>query len=109
MLMTNLKPQERKAKMTDIKLTKEEQETIIKGNAASQGWEIVTADPRMIRRMEKQGYSPDKRENPWGYTSYTIPFAKVRIGKAVTSKRGKPFSGHANLRVKKDQTEMEMV
>ncbi len=40
--------------MVDFKLSREEQETVIRGNAASQEWEIVTADPRIIRRMARQ-------------------------------------------------------
>ncbi len=62
-----------------MQLTREEQETIIKGNAASRTWDVCTADPRIIRRMEKQGYKPDERENPWGYVSFAVPFDRVRI------------------------------
>jgi very-short-patch-repair endonuclease len=54
-------------KMSELNLTREEQETIIRGNAASKTWEVVTADPRIVRKMEKQGYKPDDRKNPWGY------------------------------------------
>jgi len=72
----------------DYKLTKQEQETIIKSNAASQEWEIVTADPRTIRRMEKLGYEPDDRQNPWGYVSFTLPFDRIAIRKAVKRKTG---------------------
>jgi hypothetical protein len=74
--------------MNEYKLTREEQETVIGGNAASQEWDIRTADPRIIRRMEKQGFKPDQRENPWGYVSFTVPFDKVKIAKAEKSKRG---------------------
>ena len=95
--------------MENFKLTSQEKETIIRGNAGSREWEVVTADPRIIRKMAKQGYRPDERPNPWGYTSYTIPFAKVRIGKAISGKRGKPFSGAAKLRTKTDQNELAMV
>ncbi len=63
----------------NVRLSREEQETIINGNAASQSWDVCTADPRIIRRMEKQGYKPDERENPWGYVSFTVPFDRVRI------------------------------
>ncbi len=56
----------------DVRLTPEEKETVIRGNAGSKTWEVVTADPSMIRYMEKQGYTPDDRKNPWGYKSYTL-------------------------------------
>jgi hypothetical protein len=69
--------------MSDYKLTREEQETVILGNAASQKWEVVTADPRIIRKMAKQGYQPDDRPNPWGYVSFTVPLDRIKIGKAV--------------------------
>ncbi len=72
--------------MSDYKLTREEQETVIRGNAASQEWEILTADPRIIRKVEKQGYRPDDRQNPWGYVSFTLPWNKIRIGKAEKRK-----------------------
>ncbi len=68
--------------MTDYKLTREEQETIIRTSAADQTWEIVTADPRIIRKMAKQGYQPDARENPWGYVSFTVPYSRVKIMRA---------------------------
>jgi hypothetical protein len=69
-----------------VDLTREEQETIIRGNAAAKTWEVVTADPRIKRRMETQGYKPDDRKNPWGYISYTIPFSRIRILKAEKRK-----------------------
>jgi hypothetical protein len=72
--------------MSELNLTREEQETIIRGNAASKTWEVVTADPRILRRMEKQGYQPDPRKNPWGYISFTVPFDRVRILKAEKRK-----------------------
>ena len=74
--------------MADYKLTREEQETIIRGNAASKEWEIVTADPRTIRRMERQGYKPDDRPDPWGYVSFTLPFDRIAIRKAEKRKTG---------------------
>lgn len=86
-----------------MKLSRDEMETIIKGNAASTEWEIVTADPKVQRKLARQGYRPDERPNPWGYQSFTIPFGKVRIAKAQSSRRGKPFGGRANLHGKTDQ------
>ncbi len=98
--------------MTDRNLTKEEMETIIRGNAASKEWEILTADPRMIRRMGKQGYRPDDRPNPWGYVSFTLPFDKVKIVKAERRKAtGRPFpsKSSANSRVSGNQSSTAMV
>ena len=66
----------------DYKLTLQEQETIINGNSASKEWDILTSDSRIIRRMDRQGFKPDGRSNPWGYVSYTIPFDKISILKA---------------------------
>ena len=90
----------------DYKLTKQEQETIIRGSAANNTWEIVTADPRTIRRMEKQGYKPDDRPNPWGYVSYTVPFNRIAIRKAEKRKTGfaikKPVALHSGA-VSKDK------
>jgi len=65
--------------MTDYKLSREEQETVIRGNAASHEWEIVTADPKIIRLMARRGYQQDQRENPWGYVSFIIPFDRVKV------------------------------
>ncbi|HTY61832.1 MAG TPA: hypothetical protein VMG30_06210 [Acidobacteriota bacterium] len=73
---------------SDFKLMREEMETIIRGNASSKKWDICTADPRMIRKMEKQGYTLDQRENPWGYVSFTVPFDRVKIMKAEKRKTG---------------------
>ncbi len=65
--------------MVTYRLSREEQETVINGNVASQTWDLITADPRIIRRMEKQGYTPDQRQNPWGFVSFTVPFDRLRI------------------------------
>ena len=92
--------------MSAYKLTREEQETTIQGNAASQQWEVVTEDPRIIRKMERQGYKPNSERNPWGYISYTVPFTTVRIGKAVSIKRPNSFSGRGNLHVKTDHNQI---
>ncbi len=67
-------------------LTREEQETIIRGNAAIRQWEICTADPLIIRKMAKQGYKRDERENPWGYVSFTVPFDRIKIARAEKRK-----------------------
>jgi len=90
--------------MSAYKLTREEMETIIRANAASQQWEIVTADPKIIRRMAKQGYQQDKRENPWAYVSFTVPFDRIAIKKAekrkreLTEKQRKALKSHSFLK-----------
>ena len=91
----------RRAAKTNYKPTREEMETVIRGNSGNPNWEIVTADPRIIRRMGKQGYKPDDKPNPWGYVSFTVPADRVRIGKAEKTKRGfaakKPVELHNNV------------
>jgi hypothetical protein len=69
-----------------MNLTRQEQETIIRGSAADQTWEVVTADPRIIRKMEKQGYKPDPRNNPAEYVSFTVPFGRIKILRAEKRK-----------------------
>jgi hypothetical protein len=80
--------QETNTKMPDYKLTRDEMEPIIRGSAGSREWEIITADPKIIRRMDKQGYRPDGKQNPHGFLSFTVPADRVRIGKAEKAKRG---------------------
>lgn len=98
--------------MAEYKLTREEQETIIRGNAASQEREIVTADPRTIRRMHQQGYSPDDRPNPLGFVSFTVPFDRIAIRKAERRKTGfaikKSVARHSGV-VSADQKVTRMV
>ncbi len=98
--------------MGNYKLAREEQETVILGNAASQTWDICTADPRMIRRMEKRGYQPDQRQNPWGYVSFTVPLNRVKVAKAEKRKAlGRPFQSKppAKSREISDQSEKLML
>lgn len=91
--------------MSDYRLSREEMETVILGNAASQTWDLCTADPKIIRKMERQGYQPDKRANPWGYTSFTVPFNRIGIRKSEGRKAtGKPFQRDAVSRVVETDT-----
>lgn len=64
-----------------MNLSREERETVILGNAASREWEVCTADPRIIRKLERQGYKREGRENPWGYVSFRLPFNRLSIRK----------------------------
>ncbi len=49
-----------------MQLSREEQETIIKGNAASQTWEVVTADPRIIPANGEAGLHARRTRKPVG-------------------------------------------
>lgn len=96
--------------MGKCNLTREEQETVILGNAANRIWEIVTADPKMIRRFKKQEYKPDDRPNPCEYVSLTLPLDRVKIAKADKRKAsGKPFAlkNTANSRVGETQSSIK--
>lgn len=63
----------------DYKLKAEEKETIIRGYCKGKEMELVTADPKYIRLMKKQGYSENDTPNPWGYVSFTFPASRLRI------------------------------
>lgn len=71
-------------------MTREEQETIIIGNADSREWEVCTADPKIQRKMERQGYKPNGAKNPWGYQSFTLPYAKITIRRAKSAQGKSP-------------------
>lgn len=95
-----------------MNLTREEQETVIRASVADSTWNVCTADPRIIRLMERQGYQPDLRKNPWGYVSFTVPFDRVKIKPAVKRKpTGRPFQSKpaANSRNPEDQKPSGMV
>jgi hypothetical protein len=92
------------------RLTRDEMETVILGNAAGATWDVCTADPRIIRKLERQGFKADNRPNPWGYISFTVPFDRIRIAPArKRTPTGKPFQRHANTRVESDQNLPAMV
>jgi len=80
-----------------MKLSKIEQETIIKGNAADDKWEIVTADPKIKRLMEKRGWEQDDRVNPWGYVSYWVPYKAVSIRTKESMSRGLTGNARNNI------------
>jgi len=61
----------------DVKLSPEERETIIRGSVGSKTWDVVTADPKIMRKLERRGHKPEARKNPWGYKSYILPQSKV--------------------------------
>jgi hypothetical protein len=72
----------------EYKLTREEQETVINCSAADREWTVLTSDPRIIRKLERQGYRTiDAAKNPWGYQSYRVPFGRISIRKRETQAR----------------------
>lgn len=71
--------------MGEIKLTREEMETHIWGNAGSQDFEIYTADPKDIRRMDKLGY-PVVEADEYG-KRYKVPRTAVLFRRADRKKR----------------------
>ena len=68
-------------------LSREEQETVIRGNAAESTWDIVTADPKFQRYLERRGWS-GRTDRQFGdpYKGYVLPYAKVRISSRVSSR-----------------------
>jgi hypothetical protein len=63
------------------RLTKEEQETVIRSSAADQEWDVCTADPRVIRYLKRQGYEPEPDYQLRDHLSCRIPYRKLRISK----------------------------
>ena len=61
------------------RLTKEEQETVIRSSAADQEWDVCTADPRFIRYLKRQGYEPGPDHQFPDHMSCKVPFRKLRI------------------------------
>jgi hypothetical protein len=61
------------------RLTKEEQETVIRCSAADQEWDVCTADPRMIRYLTKRSWTrqPDYQDSTFLFCR--LPFAKLRV------------------------------
>jgi hypothetical protein len=61
-------------------LSREEMETVIRCSVADQEWDIVTADPRMIRYLEKRGYQKIVDEQfKAPYFSFKVPFRRLRF------------------------------
>ena len=63
------------------RLTKAEQETVIRCSAADQDWDICTADPRFVRYLKRQGYEPAPDYQGRDYLSCRIPYRKLRLSK----------------------------
>jgi hypothetical protein len=63
---------------TEMILTREERETIIRTSDADGRWVISTASPRFIRKFTKLGYQMNtSRLNLDGYNSFEVPLNLV--------------------------------
>jgi hypothetical protein len=63
-----------------VNLSREEMETVIRCSAADQEWDIVSADPRMIRYLEKRGYQKIVDEQLSApYFLFKVPFRRLRF------------------------------
>ena len=63
--------------MAERRLTREEQETIIRISAAETEWHFFTQDKKFIRRVERLGYKLAK--DPQGGFSCRIPLKRISI------------------------------
>ena len=61
------------------RLTKAEQETVIRCSAADQEFDVCTADPKVIRYLRRQGYHPEPDYQFPDHMSCKVPFRKLRI------------------------------
>ena len=69
------------------KLTKEEQESVVRCSAADQEWDVVTADPRFIRYLRKRGWTPEPDYQFHTHLACRIPYAKLRVLRPEKRKR----------------------
>ena len=90
-----------------MKLTRDEQETVIRSSAADREWDIVTADGRVKTKLRRAGYHPTadhQLSDP--YLKYTIPFAKVSIRRAGKGRSPvKPFQKRESTQQNETKTE----
>ncbi len=68
-----------------MNLTREETETVILTNAASDEWDFWTLDSKYVRRLTKLGWT-FKKDHQGGW-SCRIPLEKITIRSARTGKR----------------------
>jgi hypothetical protein len=69
----------------ESKLTREEQETHVWGNAGSNEWEVYTTDPKHLRRFDRLQYQVI-HEDRFG-KRYRVPIHAVRFGRPERTKR----------------------
>ena len=69
----------RNASKKDVprKLSREEQETLIRTAASDDEWDFWTADIKFVRRLEKLGYEP-VRDHQYGW-SCRVPFDRLKV------------------------------
>lgn len=95
---------------SNYRLTKEEQETSILGNADSREWDIVTADPKYIRAFERKGWKAEGPADEFGAKHFKLPLRAIGIR---TSKKRLGGAGIAALQARKasriDQNPPDMV
>jgi hypothetical protein len=59
---------------TEMTLTREERETIVRTSDADDGWVISTASPKFIRKFTKLGYREKSAgSDVEGYRDFAIP------------------------------------
>ena len=80
-----------------MKLTREEQETIIRANALDQEWDVFTEDPRMIRYLTKQGYKLEHDYQISDGWMCMVPFRKLRISRREVKRSAKQIATSAKL------------
>jgi hypothetical protein len=73
-------------------LTLEERETTITWSAAEKVAHVSSADPTMIRRIEKRGHKATEQTIPTPYKFYEIPTRCIRIGRLEKRKAPKGTS-----------------
>ena len=72
------------------KLSREEQETLIRTAASDDEWDFWTADIKFVRRLEKLGYEP-RRDHQYGW-SCRVPFDRLKVMPRQRRKAtGRPF------------------
>ncbi len=65
------------------KLSRQEQETVIRTSSADNFWDVWTCDPKFIRRFAKAGYEPTKQQHG---TVFTVPLNGLSIRSAKSLK-----------------------
>ena len=73
------------------KLSRQEQETVIRTSAANKFWDVWTCDPKFIRRFAKAGY--ESRVEQHG-TAITVPLNGLSIRSAKSLKPSRRLLDH---------------
>lgn len=81
-----------KEKRESNKLLKHEMETVLINNAASKEWQLSSSDPKIVRKLERQGWVAISEIKDWHEKTFRLPFSRIGIRRPVTDKereRGK--------------------